>query len=415
MIRPLECFIGLRYLGTVGGRGLVSFMSFASLAGIALGVAAVIVILSAMNGLEAESRTRLLSLAEHVTLRPEAGPGPLPAGLRERLLAQDGVVAVAPFVRLEALVKPSAGSRLRPVVVRGIDPASEGLDPALASVVGSAQLASLAPGSRRILLGRYVAADLNVGAGDQVDLLVPRIAAGQPDLIRGRFTVADDLAAGVEAHDANLALANIADVGELIGLDGEAEGLSIRLDEPMAVGRLLPSIRTAAGPGFVWSTWAEEYRSLFRAMAIEKTMMTVVLMFIVGVAAFNIVASLMMVVNEKSRDIAVLRTLGLEPGRVMRVFLVQGAVIGVGGTLAGVAIGLALAFNLETILPWLERTLGFQIMPGDVFYVSQVPSEIRLQDVLLIPGLTLAIALLATLYPSRRAARVEPAEVLRYE
>jgi len=167
--------------------------------------------------------------------------------------------------------------------------------------------------------------------------------------------------------------------------------------------------------GVRWSNWAEENRSLFQAMAIEKTMMTIGLLFIAGIAAFNIVASLMMVVNEKEKDIAILRTMGLQPAKLTRVFLVQGALIGVGGTLAGVVLGLILAFNLETILPWLEQTFGFQIMPGDVYYVTDVPSEVQLSDVLLIPGIAVVMALLATVYPSRRAARIDPAEVLRYE
>jgi lipoprotein-releasing system permease protein len=417
MIRPLECFIGLRYLGTVGGRGLVSFMSFASLAGIALGVAAVIVILSAMNGLEAESRTRLLSLAEHITLRPESGSGEGLMALRERLAGVADVDAVTPFVRLEAMLQNGSQRRsaLTPVVVRGIDPAAEGFESELAAVVGPDELARLTAGSRRILLGRFVAIQLGVTAGDAVDVWLARVEDGQLGIRKERFTVADAISAGVEAHDANLALMNIVDAGRLLGLNDTPEGLAIRLLEPMNVAAVMQELEAEVGPGFRWSNWALEYRSLFRAMAIEKTVMTIVLMFIVGVAAFNIVASLMMVVNEKARDIAVLRTLGLEPHRVMRVFLAQGAVIGVGGTLIGVAIGLALAFNLETVLPWLERTFGFQIMPGDVFYVSTVPSEVHLSDVLLIPGLTLVIAALATVYPSRRAARIDPAEVLRYE
>ena len=415
MIRPLECFIGLRYLGTVGGRGLVSFLSFASLAGIALGVAAVIVILSAMNGLEAESRTRLLRLAEHITLIPESGTGEGLMALRERIGAVEGVAAVTPFVRVEAMLQSEHGSGLEPVVLRGIDPGAEGDDSELAAVVGPSDLATLTPGSSRIVLGRNIAGNLAVLTGDPVDLLVARVTDGDLGITRHLFVVADEVASGAEAHDTGLALVNIADAGRLLGLDGDPQGLAVRLVEPMRVATVMEALKAELGPGYRWSSWAIEYRSLFRAMAIEKVMMTLVLMLIVGVAAFNIVTSLMMVVNEKARDIAVLRTLGLEPHRVSRVFLVQGAVIGVGGTLAGIALGLSLAFNLGTILPWLERTFGFQIMPGDVFYVTEVPSQVQLMDVVLIPALTLVIALLATIYPSRRAAQIEPAEVLRYE
>ncbi|MGD8341790.1 MAG: FtsX-like permease family protein, partial [Gammaproteobacteria bacterium] len=241
------------------------------------------------------------------------------------------------------------------------------------------------------------------------------VDGGRPRPYRTGFTVAGVFDAGVEAHDSNLALVHLADAGSLIGLNGEPDALAIRIDDPMRVASVEQSLRDTLGSGYAWSNWAEENRSLFQAMAIEKTMMTIVLMFIAGIAAFNIVASLTMVVNDKEKDIAILRTLGLEPGKLARVFLIQGALIGVGGTLAGVGVGLALALNLETVLPWLEQTLGFQIMPGDVYYVTQVPSEIRLSDVLLIPGFAVGISLLATLYPSRRAARVEPAEALRYE
>jgi len=417
MIRPLECFIGLRYLGTVGGRGLISFLSFASLGGIALGVGAVIVILSAMNGLEAESRTRLLRLAEHVTLRPEgeAATGTDWAALRERLSAVDGVGAVTPFVHLEALLRNRNGDALKPAIVRGVDPEAESENPDLAAVEGTDQLARLTPGSKEMLLGRFVAIELGVRPGDEVDLLLPRLDDGEVGIRQTSFVVADTLTAGAEQHDANLALVNIVDAGRLTDRDGEPEGLAVRLQEPLRVERILPLLQDAAGPGYRWSSWAIEYRSLFDAMKIEKTMMTILLMLIVGVAAFNIVASLMMVVNEKSRDIAVLRTLGLAPARVTRVFIVQGAVIGVGGIVAGLALGLPVAYFLTPILTWLERTFGFQIMPGDVFYVSTVPSEIRPFDVILITGLAFAIAAVATIYPSRRAARVEPAEVLRYE
>jgi lipoprotein-releasing system permease protein len=387
-------------------------MSAASFLGIGIGVAALIVILSAMNGLEAESRTRLLSMSEHITLRADAEDSDLQRA-REAIAGVDEIASVKPFVRLEAML--SSGVDLRPAIVRGIDPAFELDDPELVSIVGADRLAALEAGSNRIILGRFVAAGLRVQPGDRITLWRAEIEAGRPRPSRSGFTVAGVFDAGVEAHDSNLALVHLADAGRLIGLAGEPEALAVRIEDPMRVAHVEQALEAAVGDGYAWSNWAEENRSLFQAMAIEKAMMTIVLMFIAGIAAFNIVASLTMVVNEKEKDIAILRTLGLEPGKLARIFLLQGALIGIGGTLAGVVVGLALAVNLETLLPWLERTLGFQIMPGDVYYVTQVPSEIRLSDVLLIPGFAIVISLLATLYPSRRAAAVEPAEALRYE
>ena len=415
MIRPLECFIGFRYLRSGRGRGLVSFMSLASLVGIALGVAAIIVILSAMNGLEAESRARLLGMAEHVTVRPGDNGGADLDSLGERLRAVEGVVDVTPYVAFEALLTSRLGE-MRPVVVRGVDPASERADSDLADIVGPDLLASLVPGSNRIVLGRFVAAAIDVETGDTVETWLPEVDAGRIVGVRqGVFTFGGAFDAGVETYDAGLALTHVADAGRIIGLADGPEALAIRLADPMSVDTAEQSLRNAAGPGFEWSNWATENLALFRAMRIEKMMMTILMLFIVAVAAFNIVTSLMMTVNERGRDIAILRTLGLEPGRVTRIFLVQGAAIGLAGTLAGVAAGLALALNLGTILPWAERTFGFQIMPGDVFYVTAVPFEIQPFDLVLIPSFAFAIALLATVFPSRRAARIEPAEVLRYE
>jgi lipoprotein-releasing system permease protein len=387
-------------------------MSAASFLGIGLGVAALIVILSAMNGLETESRTRLLSLSEHITVRIDR-PGVDIAALQRTLAAVDGVVSVSPFVRLEAML--SSRTALKPAIVRGLDPRAEDPDSDLAGIIGVDFLDRLVPGSNQMLLGRFVASSLRVQPGDQITVWMAEVERGLPKVRRIGFTVAGVFAAGVEAHDANLVLTHLADAGRLVGLDGEPEALAIRLEDPMDVARLSQKLAAEIGEDYRWSNWAQENSSLFRAMAIEKTMMTIVLMFIAGVAAFNIVASLMMVVNEKEKDIAILRTMGLSPGKLTRIFLIQGALIGVGGTLAGVFVGLVVAINLETILPWLEQTFNFQIMPGDVYYLTRVPSEIRLGDVLLIPGFAIVITLLATVYPSRRAARIEPADVLRYE
>jgi lipoprotein-releasing system permease protein len=411
MIRPLELFIGLRYLRTGRGRGLVSFMSVASLIGIVLGVAALLVILSAMNGLETESRERLLSMAEHITVRSDGDADW--DSLATELAADADVEAVTPFVRIEGML--SAQSALLPALVRGVDPAAEGESSDIAGVVGPERLALLAPGSERMLLGEYLAANLGVDIGDRLTLNLAEAGERGPSLRRAGFTVAGIFYAGVEAHDSRLALINLEDAGAAAGLTRVPQGLALKLAEPMRAREVQGRLQGRLDDSYRWSNWADENRSLYNAMAIEKTMMTIVLMFIVVLAAFNIVASLVMTVNEKEKDVAILRTLGLESKRVARVFLVQGALIGIVGTALGTGLGFLLAMNLEIILPWLERTFGFQIMPGDVYYVSRVPSEIRTQDFLLIPGLALVISLLATIFPSRRAAAVDPADVLRYE
>jgi lipoprotein-releasing system permease protein len=281
--------------------------------------------------------------------------------------------------------------------------------------VEPAVLEQLRPGSRRIVLGRFLALNLGVATGQTVNLWLPRVENGGFSVRPAAFTIAGVFEAGVQDYDSNLAITSLEDASELKGLGGRPEGLAVRLTDPLAAPQFLAAIRETLGASFTYTSWTEKYGSLFRAMRIEKTMMAIILMFIVGVAAFNIVTSLMMIVNEKEKDIAILRTCGLEPARVVRIFFVQGALIGLAGTLAGVVLGLLLAFNVDTIVPWLENTFNFKIMPGDVFYVTEIPSEVHLTDVVLIPLLAFAIAMLATIYPSRRAARVAPAKALRYE
>jgi len=413
MFRPLECFIGLRYLRPGRRRGVVSFMTGASLVGIALGVAALIVILSVLNGFETENRTRLLSMSEHVGV---ASPG---VGIDDwetlaaRIAAHDGVTGVTPFVELEGML--AVAGYLKPAIVRGLIPGVESAATPIGDLVDASVLAELTPGSRRIILGRFLALNLGVEAGQTVNLWLPKFSGGRASALPAAFTVAGIFEAGVAEHDGSLALTSLEDASALAGLDGRPEAIGVRLADPLAAPELTLDLMQALGPTFQYSSWTERYRSLFRAMRTEKTMMTIILLFIAGVAAFNIVTSLMMLVNEKEKDIAILRTYGLEPARVVRIFFIQGVIIGCVGTLAGVVLGLVLAFNVQTIVPWLEGTFGFRIMPGDVFYVTEIPSEVRLADVVLIPLLAFGISLLATIYPSRRAARVAPARALRYE
>jgi lipoprotein-releasing system permease protein len=411
MFQPLEWFIGLRYLRSRRRRGVVSFMSTASFLGIALGVAALIVILSVMNGLETETRSRLLSMSAHATIAAPSGLADW-RELQSRLAAVPGVAAVSPYVSLEGML--AAGVNLRPAMVRGVLPGEE-RDSDISRFIEIGSLEELTAGSRRIILGRLLALNLGLEPGAAVTLLVPRVTDGRMTPRYAAFTVAGIFEAGIQDHDANLALVHMSDASELKGLQGAAEGVAVRLDDPLTVSAFQAAQSGALDPAWRYSDWTEEHRNLFTAIHIEKLMMSIILMLIVGVAAFNIVASLMMVVIDKQKDIAILRTYGLEPERVARVFLVQGAVIGVVGTVLGTAMGLVLAFNVDVIVPWLEGTFGFQIMPGDVYYVTAIPSEVHVFDVVAIPAVALVVALLATLYPSRRAAAVSPAHALRYD
>jgi len=412
MFQPLECFIGLRYLRSRRWRALVSFRTAASLLGLMLGVMALIVILSVLNGLESETRARLLALSAHATVTKPGGIADWHE-LERRFANAPGVVAVTPYVRLEGMLSGAQG--LRPAVVRGILPAEEAAASDLGNIIDPSALESLVPGERRILLGRVLAENLGVDTGDLVKVVVPLVVNGRVEARLQGFTLAGVINAGVPDHDTSLALVHLADASDLKGLNGAAEGVALRFDDPYRVREFAAAERASLEPTWRYSDWTEEYRNLFTAMSIEKFIMSVILLMIVGVAAFNIVASLMMVVIDKQKDIAILRTYGMEAGRVARVFIVQGAVIGLVGALLGVGLGLLLAYNIGVVVPWLEQTFGFRIMPGDVYYVTELPSEVQLFDVIVVPVAAFALAILATLYPARRAAAVAPASALRYD
>ncbi len=413
MIRPLELGIGLRYLRARRRTRFVSFITLASSIGIAVGVAALIVILSVMNGFENELRTRLLGMTAHASLSGEDGTlADWPAVL-ERALEQPGVVAAAPYVEFEAMAR-SEGS-LQPLFVTGIDPALESGVSAAAGNLVAGSLDTLAPGSFNIVLGRLLAITLGVAPGDELLLLIPRLTAGEVEPELRRFRVSGIFEAGLQDHDAGLALIALEDAAAILRLGDRVTGIRLRTADVMTAPATAEALERRLGPGYRSSDWARENASYFRAVRLEKTMMALILSLIIAVAAFNIVASLVMVVTDKETDIAILRTLGMAPGSVVRVFLSQGLVIGWLGALAGVLLGTVLAVNVPVIVPVLEGVFGFQIMPGDVYYVTEIPSDLRAPDVLYIALAALALTGLATLYPARRAAGVEPARALRYE
>lgn len=413
MTLPLPLYIGLRYMRARSQQFFVSFITWTSMLGVAVGVAALITIISVMNGFENELRARLLSLSSHATL--SANPVALAnwSGLVDQAMRVPGVSGAAPYLEMQVLL--AHDPELSGAVLRGVDPASERRVSDIARSMVAGELDELVPGSARIVLGRVLAYQLSLNVGDPVTVLIPR--AGESGEIRPRiqqFTVSGIFEVGLQDHDSVLALVHLADAQALQGAEG-VTGVRLRFADVFAAPQLAAQTAQALGGGFRVSDWTGENASYFRAIRIEKTMMLLIMLLIVAVAAFNIVATLVMVVTDKRTDIAILRTLGLEPRAVVGVFVTQGVLIGWLGTALGVALGLALALNVGTIAPFLERTLGFQFMDSDVYYITQIPSDTHFADVLLISAAAFLLTVLATLYPSVRAARTAPAEALRYE
>jgi lipoprotein-releasing system permease protein len=414
MLNPVELFIGLRYLRAKRRTRFVSFITLISLIGISLGVAALIVILSVMNGFEGELRSRLLSMSAHGTVSAADGVLEQWQSLVHDVADEAGVAAAAPLVQMEGMIQ--AGRDLHGVMVHGIDPYYEKkLSGQLINMV-EGDLEALEAGGRGIILGRILAYDLNARIGDGVILLIPRpVGDGTLEPTLERFELRGVFEAGLADHDSVLALVHASDAAAVLGIDAGVNAVRFRADDVMAAPIIAANLQQRLGAVVTTSDWTVENASYFRAIRLEKMMMSLILSLIIGVAAFNIVASLVMVVTDKTTDIAVLRTLGMGPDGVVRVFFVQGAMIGWAGVVIGVILGVVLACYVPVIAPFLEQLFGFQIMPGDVYYVTRIPSELELRDVLVIAVSAFVLTSLATLYPARRAALVNPAAALRYE
>jgi len=416
MFHPLSLFVGLRYVRARSHAFFVSFITWTSLAGVCVGVAALIVILSVMNGFEGELRGELLSLdADARVVLTGGSTTASPARWQAAAAAirsSAGVIGVAPYAQLQALAVRTP--EMLPVDLRGIDPKEETSVTHLAGAITEGKLSDLEPGSERVIVGETIAEELGLAPGDQLTLLIPTVTAGGVPTPRlRRFKVAGVFQAGPD-NDASLVFADIDDVRALAPAQSD-QGLRVRYRDALAAPTFSAALRARLPPGFEVIDWTQDNADYFRAIRIEKTMMSLILLLIVAVAAFNIVAMLVMVVTDKRTDIAILRTLGASPRRVMGVFLTQGLVIGWLGVALGIALGLALAFNVDTIVPFLQNTFGFQIFSSSVYYITTVPSIVRWSNVVAISLAALGLTAAATIYPAVRAARTAPAEALRYE
>ncbi len=414
MFHPLSLYVGLRYVRARTHKFFVSFITWASLAGVSVGVAALIVILSVMNGFEGELRQRLLSLSAHARVSATADDAPSATdALIDTVRGAPGVATVAPYAEAEVLAVRMP--EMLPVLLRGIDPEREGASEA-ARVVVQGSLLDLVPGTDRVILGAVVAQRLAAGVGDTITLLVPSISPdGTPTSKLRDFEVAGLFEVGLQDHDGALILAHLEDVRALATLTALDAGLEVRFDDALDAAELTPQLRQVLPRGFEARDWTQEHANYFRAIRIEKMMMALILMLVVAVAAFNIVAMLVMVVTDKRTDIAILRTFGASPRRVMGVFITQGLVIGWLGVTLGVVLGVTLALNVDTVVPFLERVFRFHIFDPDVYYFTETRSDLQWPNVIAIASAALVLTALATIYPAWRASRVAPAEALRYE
>jgi lipoprotein-releasing system permease protein len=416
---PYEWQIGWRYTraGRAGRRnGFISFISFVSVIGIALGVAALIIVLSVMNGFQKEVRDRMLSAIAHIEVLDANGQA-LPdwRALATQVKQEPEVRAVAPFIAVQSLL--ARGEDMRGAVIRGVLPEEEGqLTDLAATLKAKGTLDLLQPGEWKIILGAELARSLGVVVGDPVTLITPggqvTPAGVQPRL--KQFTVAGTFNVGHFEYDSGLALIHLDDAARLYRTGGPT-GVQLKLADVQQARAVGYRLQDKLGPAYGVRDWTRTNAAWYDAVQIEKRMMAIILTLIVAVAAFNLVSTLVMTVTDKRADIAILRTLGASPRSIMGIFVVQGATAGVIGTLAGVAGGLLVAFNVDVIVPFIEHLLGVHFLPGSVYLISRMPSDPQMGDILPISVISLVLAFLATLYPSWRASRVNPAEALRYE
>ncbi|MBW8832895.1 MAG: lipoprotein-releasing ABC transporter permease subunit [Burkholderiales bacterium] len=415
---PYELQIGWRYTraGRAGRRnGFISFISGVSMLGIALGVAALIIVLSVMNGFQKEVRDRMLSVVAHIEVYQSQGDA-LPDWhvLADKARENKAVVGAAPFIAAQALI--ARGDDMRGAIVRGISPNDEATVTDLVAATKDSTFGKLQPGAWGIVLGGELARAMGVKEGDQVTIVAPggqMTPAGVVPRLK-HLTVVGTFNAGHYEYDSGLAFIHVDDAARLFRVAGPT-GVQLRLKDVHAAREVADQLAGSLGPDVNVRDWTRTNRNWFEAVQVEKRLMFIILTLIVAVAAFNLVSTLVMTVTDKQADIAILRTLGASPKSIMGIFMVQGAAAGVIGTLAGVALGLLVAFNIDVIVPAIERALHVSFLPGSIYLISRMPSDPQSTDIVPIVAISLVLAFVATLYPSWRASRVQPAEALRYE
>jgi lipoprotein-releasing system permease protein len=415
MLTPYELFVGLRYTRAKRNNHFISFISITSMLGIGLGVAALIVVLSVMNGFQKELRATILGVVSHIQIDGLRGRLDDWPALAEEALKNPEVIASAPYVMAEGLL--SRGRPVHGTVVRGILPELEDTVADIGKNMREGGLDTLVPGEYRIVLGIDLARSISASIGDRVVLIAPQgqvTPAGILPRLR-QFTVTGIFELKNYQYDSALALIHLEDAQKLFRFGDAVSGVRLKVGDLFAAPRVARDLSNTLPSDVYISDWTRSHANFFRAVQIEKRVMFIILLLIVAVAAFNIVSTLVMAVTDKRADIAILRTLGAAPVDIMKIFIIQGALIGFVGTLAGLVMGVVLALNIDVVVPAIENALGFKFLAKDVYYISDLPSDLHWRDVGVIAATAFVLTLLATLYPSFKAARTNPAEALRYE
>jgi lipoprotein-releasing system permease protein len=412
---PYEWIIGARHLRSTHRRGFVSFVALISVIGLMLGVATLVVVLSALNGFEREQRPRILAVTSHATISGAGGRLSNWAEVQRVARATQHVTAAVPYIEAEALFM--LGKRVTGAMVRGVLPDQEIRATGLAQRLTSGKLSDLKAGDFNIILGKALARELNAKVGSIIVLIAPQGSATPIGVVprQKQFTVVGIFESGMYEFDRGLALTNMTDTATLYRFGKAASGVRLAVDDPFLAWRVVNRVGSRLEGQYYGSDWRQRHENFFRAIELTKSMLFMIVVMIVAVAAFNIVSTLVMIVKEKQTDIAILRTLGAGPRNILAIFSIQGVMIGLAGTVLGAGLGILVSHNLEQLVQWLERVLGMQLLDARVYKMSELPAYVEWTDVLQVCLVAFALCTLATIYPAWRASRTAPAEALRHD